>query len=372
MLAKPFSLILVYTIACFNLLFILSPFLAILLPFIDYQKGQFIISGSIISKLIDVFGFVIFLISFLMLFYLFLDFIFGFSVRASLKKCKKYEKYKEYDFLTPIFSQVKEKFGENSVHLYIKNSNEINAYAVASLGSRAIVISRGLIDHYLVLCPEPKMFLSAVRSIISHEMSHLINKDFLPSFIVMTNQKVTNFVSRILRLVFVGLANLVSFFPYGGRSSAFLMSVGYNFFNTFFTIFNSVVVYNIYEFLRKFTSRSIEYRCDKQASKAFGGKNMSFALSMLGEDGYFTIFSTHPKTTSRIKKIENIKSSEGVVKPTIIDSIINYFSLLFLAIITLVFAKMANVDILVRELIRNHEMLHRKLSILWNLLMKIY
>ncbi len=372
MFAKPFSLILVYVVACFNLLFILSPFLAFLLPFIDYQKGEFIISGSIFSKLIDIFGIVIFLISFLMLFYLFLDFIFGFSVRSSLKKCKKYEKYKEYDFLTPIMSQVKEKFGENSVHLYIKNSNEINAYAVASLGSRAIVITRGLIDHYLVLCPEPKMFLSAVRSVISHEMSHLINKDFLPSFIVITNQKVTNFISKLLRLIFIGLANLVSVFPYGGRSSAYLMSTGYNIFNSLFTFFNSVIVYNVYEFLRKFTSRSIEYRCDMQASKAFGGKNMALALSMLGENGYFTIFSTHPKTTSRIKKVENIKSSEGVIKPGFIDSLINYFSILFLMMLTLIFAKMANIDILVREIIRNNENLHRKLSLLWNLLMKIY
>ena len=40
--------------------------------------------------------------------------------------------------------------------------------------------------------------------------------------------------------------------------------------------------------------------------------------------------------------------------------------------VTLVFAKMANVDILLREIIRNHENLHRKLSLLWNLLMKIY
>ena len=372
MFAKPFSLILVYVITCFNLLFILSPFLAILLPFIDYQKGEFIISGSIFGKLVDVFGIVIFLISFLMLIYLFLDFIFGFSVRYSLKKCKKYEKYKEYDFLTPIFSQVKEKFGENSVHLYIKNTNEINAYAVASLGSRAVVITRGMIDHYLVLCPEPKMFLSAIRSIISHEMSHLINKDFLPSFITMTNQKVTNFISSVLHLIFLGIANLVSFFPYGGRSSAFLMSAGYNFFNTVFTFFNSFVVYNIYEFLSKVASRSIEYRCDMQASKAFGGKNMSFALSMLGENGYFTIFSTHPRTISRIKKIENIKSSEGIIKPALIDSIMNHFSLLFLVFITLIFAKIANIDILVREIIRNHEALHRKLSILWNLLMKIY
>ena len=307
-----------------------------------------------------------------MLLYLFLDFIFGFSVRSSLKKCKKYEKYKEYDFLTPVLAQIKEKFGESSVHLYIKNSSEINAYAVASLGSRAIVVTRGLIDHYLVLCPEPKMFLSAIRSVMSHEMSHLINKDFLPSFIILTNQKITNFISYLLRFVFIGIANLVSVFHYGGKSSAFLMASGYNFFNSIFTIFNSTIVYNIYEFLRRFISRSIEYRCDMQASKAFGGKNMALALSMLGENGYFTIFSTHPKTTSRIKKIENIKSSEGLIKPTIIDSMINYFSILFLMMLTLIFAKMANIDILIREIIRNHENLHRKLSLLWNLLMKIY
>ncbi len=372
MFAKPFSLILIYIIACFNLLFILSPFLAILLPFIDYQKGAFVISGSILQKIFDILQIVIFAISFLMICYLFLDFIFGFSVRASLKKCKKYEKYKEYDFLTPIFLQVKEKFGENSVRLFIKNSNEINAYAVGSLGSKAIVISRGLIDHYLVSCPEPKMFLSAIRSVMSHEMSHLINKDFLPSFIILTNQKITNFVSRLLHFIFLILSRFINIVPYGGRSSAFLMASGYSFFNTVFTFFNATIVYNVYEFLRKFVSRSIEYRCDMQASKAFGGKNMALALSMMGEGGYFTIFSTHPKTSARIKKIENIKSSEGTVKSRIFDDIANYFSIIFLFIITIIFAKIAKIDILVREIVQNHEALHRKLSILWNLLMKIY
>ena len=57
-----------------------------------------------------------------MLFYLFLDFIFGFSVRSSLKKCKKYEKYKEYDFLTPILTQVKEKFG--TLRFYYQGGDE--------------------------------------------------------------------------------------------------------------------------------------------------------------------------------------------------------------------------------------------------------
>jgi len=307
-----------------------------------------------------------------MILYMFLDYIFGFSVRSSLKNCKKYEKDQDFDFLTPILQQVKEKFQDNSVNLYIKNSNEINAYAVGSLGSKSIVITKGLIENFLVQCPEPKMFLSAIRSIVAHEMSHLINKDFIPTLIIITNQKVTNLISNILHFIFINIARFLSVIPYGGRASAFTMLYGYSFFNFIFTAFNRLVVYNVYEFLRKFASRSIEKRCDAQASRAFGGKNMVLALSMMGEGGYFTIFSTHPSTKSRIKNVSDIKIDDQIIKPRFFDSLANSLSFLMIFIFTLVFAKIAHIDLLVREIIRNNETLHRKLSFLWHLLLKIY
>jgi len=372
MLSKLIILVLVYIVCLCNLLFVLSPFLAFLLPFIDYQNGVFSVSSPLVFGLLKVFTTAIFSISFLMMMYLFLDFILGFSVFISLKNCKRFEKYKEYDFLTPVLTQVKEKFDENSIRLYIKNSNEINAFAVGSLGSKNIIISRGMIDHFLLICPEPKMFLSAIRSVISHEMSHLINKDFIPAYIIMVNQKFTNLVSSILYFLFYNIAKIINAFPSGGRASSFLMIYGYKFFNTVIIAFNSVIVYNLFEFIRKFVSRSIEYRCDYQASKAFGGKNMAFALSITGDNGYFTIFSTHPKTKSRIKKIEDIKMSDDTIRPALADSIANSIAFILFALTTLLFAKLAHIDLFIREILINHENIYRKLSYLWHLINKIY
>ncbi len=372
MFSKPFSFVLVYIVTVFNIVVLASPVLATAIPFIDFKSSVIVIDYSTYSHIKFAFLFLAFLVSFLMLLYLVLDFLFGFSMRASLKGCTRYEKINDYGFLTDLFDQVKNKFGEKNVKLYIKNSDEINAFAVSSLGGRAIVLTRGLINHYLVECPDPKMFLYALRSVVGHEMSHLVNKDFLPAFLIITNQKITNLVSSLIYIIFSLVIRIASMIPYGGKSSARVMSDSYSVLNFVITSFNRFVVFNIYEFLRRFISRSIEYRCDRQSAKAFGGQNMALALSMLSEGGYFTLFSTHPRTKARIKKVENVKMQDSVVRPGFLDSLANYFSLMFLIVTCLYFAKQAHVDLLLREYLRNHEAIHRKLSILLQLVSKFF
>ena len=370
MFSKPLNLVLVYIVTIFNIVILASPVLALAAPFINYHNNIISIDHGIYSKIKFSFLLLLFIVSFLMLCYMILDFIFGFSLRAALKNCVRYEKIKDYDFLTDLFDQVKNKFGERSVRLYIKNSDEINAYAVSSLGGRAIVLTRGLIDHYLVECHDPKMFLYALRSVIGHEMSHLVNKDFLPTFLIITNQKITNFVSSALHLVFSMVVRI-----YGaifGRSSSRVMYDTYSVLNFVITAFNRFVVYNLYEFLRRFISRSTEYRCDRQSARAFGGQNMALALSMMGEGGYFTLFSTHPGTKSRIKKVENVKIQDAIVRPGFFDILSNYFALMFLVVSCLYFAKQAQVDLMVRHFIRNHEAIHNKVTALWHLLSKLF
>ncbi|MFZ9470056.1 MAG: M48 family metalloprotease [Rickettsiales bacterium] len=372
MFAKLLSIALVFIVCCFNILYILTPFIAILIPFIDFNSGVLVVSRILFNNVFSLFIVTLFSLTFLMLFYMLLDFLFGFSARQSLKNCKKFEKYKQYDFLQPVMMQVKEKFQDNSIQLYIRNSDEINAFAVGSLSGKYIVISRGLIDHFFVCCPEPKTFLSAIRAVISHEMSHLINKDYVPGYLILTNQKITNLVSKFLHFFFVNFARLLSFIPYGGNQTAGFMYRSYLFIDIVVGFFNRVIVFNIYEFVRKFLSRSIEYRCDLQASKAFGGKNVALALTLLGEDSYFSLFSTHPKTKSRIKWVENIKISDKVIRPYFIDSLANYLAFMILIFFTLLFAKLSKFDLLIREIIRNHETIHRKLHFLWDLITKIY
>lgn len=151
MFAKPFSLILVYILTICNTMILISPIIAAAAPFIAVKGYTISLDYYIYAHMKFVFFFAAFLVSFLMVVYLFFDFLFGFSVRSSLKNCTRYEKVKDYDFLTDLFNQVKSKFGEKNVKLYIKNSDEINAYAISSLGNRAVVLTRGIIDHYLRL-----------------------------------------------------------------------------------------------------------------------------------------------------------------------------------------------------------------------------
>lgn len=373
MFAKPFNLVLVYIVTIFNITILASPLLALLVPFINRHNLTLTISASDVMQKMQMAIFILlFLVSFLMLFYFVLDFLFGFGMRASLKGCERYEKIKDYDFLTKIFEEVKDKFGEKSVKLYIKKSDEINAFAVSSLGGKAIVLTSGIIDHYLAESKDPKEFLYALRSIMGHEMSHLVNKDFLPTFLIMANQKITNFVSHLLHIIFKVCANIVSFLPFGGRISASLMIEAYNLLNFVIGAFNRFIVSNIYEFLRRFVSRVIEYRCDRQSAEAFGGKNMAFALSFLGESGYFTLFSTHPNTKKRIDKVQNVEMVDEIIRPRFIDDLTNYFSFMFLVVLCLFFAKKANIHLLTQEYIRNHEMINQKLSLLWQLMHKFF
>ncbi|MES2960953.1 MAG: M48 family metalloprotease [Pseudomonadota bacterium] len=372
MFAKPISLILVYVVTIFNIVILASPVLAVIVPFVQFNDNTIVIENDLFQRVKFVFLFICFLVSFLMLLYLVLDFLFGFSVKSSLKGCTRYEKIKDYDFLTDLFGQVKSKFGEKGVKLYIKNTDEINAYAISSLGSKAIVLTKGLINHYLTECPDPKQFLYALRSVIGHEMSHLVNKDFLPTFLILTNQKVTNFVSTILYFIFSLIIRGARMLPMGNEVAVYSMRKTYWILNLVITSFNRLVVYNLYEFLRRFISRSIEYRCDRQSAKAFGGRNMVVALSMLGETGYFTLFSTHPRTKSRMKKVEQIKIADEIVRPGFFDALSNYFSLMFLMVVCLYFAKQAHIDYYVRLYLNNHEVLNRKLTMLWRLISQFF
>jgi Zn-dependent protease with chaperone function len=343
-----------------------SPFLIIFFSLLNFQifslDQQSIDSSLKLSIFIS-----LFFISFLMLCYLFLDFLFGFSIKSSLKNCQRYEKIKDYDFLSEIFEQVKTSFDSANVKLYIKNSDEINAYAAASFNKKIIVLTHGIIKHYLIECDDPKKFLNAIRSVMAHEMSHLINKDFLPTFLIIANQKATNLLAGILDFLFRNLSRLLFLIP-KLRFLIIHLNKIYHLSRLILTSFNRFIVFNIYEFLRKFINRSIEYRCDKQAALAFGGHNMALALSMLGENGYFTLFSTHPNTQRRINKIYKIKAKDSEISANFFDSIANYFAIMFLMVICLYFAKEAGVDIWVRRYIENHQIIHEKIKNIYQII----
>ena len=354
MLSKPLSLALVYVLTVANFLVLSLPFLMAIFPFMKVADEQIIVNSQISFDPKMAFFLLVFLISSLMLFYLFIDFLFGLSVRSALQGCKRYDRLKNYHFLDEIFKQVQVKFAAKNTKLYIKNSDEINAFAIGGIGNKAIVLTKGLIEHYAKNTEDNQQFLLALRSILGHEMSHLVNKDFLPGLIVIVNQKVTNFISGILMLLFKIAIQTTTFFRVQNqRMAAIILSI-YNITDWILTFFNRHIVYNLYQFVRNFVSRSVEYRCDKQSAKAFGGMNMAFALSLLGKSGYFTLFSTHPATQRRIHKVEVVEEKNAIIRASILTRISNFIAILILPCICLYAAHLATLDDMVKIYLHNN------------------
>lgn len=158
MFAKPFNLILVYIVTTFNIVILSSPLIVFLIPFANHMGSGIEIPDNVLAKFNMALFLIIFLVSFFMLIYIFLDFLFGFAMRSSIKGCQRFEKNKDYDFLSKIFDEVKDKFGQHNVKLYIKNSQEINAFAVSSFWGKSIVLTDGIINHYLNNSQNPKEF----------------------------------------------------------------------------------------------------------------------------------------------------------------------------------------------------------------------
>lgn len=354
MFSKPLSLVLVYILTIFNFLILTLPFLAAIFPFIHIEGNNVVFAKYITFNPRLAALSLIFIISFLMICYLFLDFIFGFSVRSSLKDCKPYEKAGNYGFLEDIFNQVKQKFANRSAKLYIKSSDEINAFAVGGMSKKAIVLSSGLIEHYATHTENDSQFLLALRSILGHEMSHLVNKDFLPGLLIIINQRVTNFISSVLMMLFKITIQFATYFRVHNKRAAMIMLTIYNIFDWLLNCFNRYFVGSLYNFLRNFLGRAVEYRCDRQSAKAFGGINMAFALSLLGKSGYFTLFSTHPATARRIKRVEIVEEKNAIIRPSLLSRLSNFASILILPLICFYAAHLSKADLIIEFYLQQH------------------
>lgn len=366
MFTKPLNLMVVYILTIINFFILLLPFAAVIIFFIKLNQ-QFILQQIVRIDFRLLLHVLIFCISFLMILYLFLDSIFGFSTRASLKDCVNYEKLPDFAFLAPLFKEVKERFGRKDVRLYVSKSNEINAFAVGSMSRKAIVLTKGIIVHSLNNTKDRREFLLILRSIMGHEMSHLVNKDYLPALLIITNQKATHFISTILEFTIRFPVIILGYLRIRSRFFLEFALMIYSFVNKIVTFFNRKIVFNFYEFIRRFISRSIEYRSDRQAAHAFGGHNMALALALFGNSGYFTLFSTHPSTKSRIKKVINIeRKNNEIIRPLLSSSISNYLAFMFLIIICGISAKNSGMDKAIRYYITNHEILTEKAQFLFS------
>lgn len=331
MFYKLLSFILIYILSIINFAIILLPLLFIIVP-IFLMKIDIIETDSVIAIVLSI----LFLVSCVMNIMIIFDFIFGISSRKFLKDTENYDKLQDYLFLAYPFQEIKAKFNRHDVKLLISNSSEINAFAVGNMKKQYIVLTKGLITKYVMkLGPSEKMIVS-LKCIMGHEMSHLINKDYLPTLLLEINEYSTKFISNILYKFFQIFINIFKIIPFFGDLITYLVLTFYKICNYLLMFFYNHVILPLYKIIYLKISRNKEFRCDMQSALANGGINVSVALSVLDDGDYFTLFSSHPKVKTRLKRIQNVKQDDKTIKPIIANSFINFFAIVFIIFLPLI------------------------------------
>lgn len=302
MLGKCFSFLLVCFLSVCNFTLVFTPFLLVLF-FITTNIP------SLVQNMLTALQFIAFFTNACMIIYLVCDYMFGISIRRIIKKCVPCTQEQDYAFLNYIFDDVKKKFRRPEVQLLIKNSNEVNAFAVSSSRRKYVVLTKGIVHHMSKEAQNPREFRDVIQSIMGHEMSHLVNKDFLPGLLIAVNRSITSKLNVISLRIFNLFISILRFIPFIGSKLAWILNFISLRLHAFTHWFYKNVVMRVYIFLKRWISRGIEYRCDLQSAKAFGADNMSKALQFLGaKHNYFSIFSTHPNVESRIKHLSKVKT----------------------------------------------------------------
>lgn len=350
MLAKPLTFLLVFLLALINFIVLLIPISILLFPLMWLFKPLFIKAG------LNMLFLVISWLSGLMIAYVVFDTMFGITMRRMRKGCVDFAKASSVSGHAEImesFEWLKRKFQIKNVRLFLSPSlSEVNAYAIGSFSGGTITITMGLINKMHVGAKSQAEFIDAIRGILGHEMSHLVNQDFLPGMLTNASEACSKFVSKITRLVFVALATIFRIIPWFGSPIANLLVASYNFVNFAIMAFFKFVFRPLYNFMLKFFGRSIEYRCDRESAYAYGGQKMAKALAMLGKGSYFSLFSTHPSTSSRIRHVENVLPQSGNIRSAIINNFSNFASMVLVVFICLYSSHLANMPELYGHFVR--------------------
>lgn len=326
MLAKPLIFSLLFLLTVVNFMIMLLPFGLAVFPLLSFFQFDATEHGDSIILI------AVCLVSTLMMLFLLFDTIFGITVKRFTKGALPFERLgalEGRDDILHAFELLKRKFNSPKVKLLVDpDMDSINAYAVGSFKRKRVVLTMGLIHFLATRADSYHHFIEAVRGIIGHEMSHLVNKDYLPALLMIANDAATRMLSKLLWLFFVGFVRLFNTIPGIGYHLAGGMVMLYNGFSMIISAFFKMILMPVYNFCKRFLSRRIELRCDRQSAYAFGGQAIARALGLFGKSCYFSLFSTHPKNKIRIKKVKNIAARAGMISATWPDRLANFAALI--------------------------------------------
>lgn len=343
MFSKILSFILVYLLSIANFLVVLSPLTFLML-------GKYFLAASSQGRYIESLVFMsISATSALMLLFLFFDFCFSSSVRYYAKRGILSTKKDEYNDISEAFEKIKSKFNKQNVQLYITKSEEVNAYAVGSLRRNIVVVTTSLLNMYRSNTETKKEFLTCIECILSHEMSHIINKDYFTALLLIINERANNFVSKIIWLFFTLIVRIFNIIPIIGKYLSIIVDSLYSALDFIISFFYKYIMLTLYKFIQLQISKNIEYRADRQGAQVMGGDNMANTLAMLGDNGYFSIFSSHPSTKNRVKSVGNVNALDNTIKPVFGVNITFLMSFLILVSACYYSYELAKVDSLIRD-----------------------
>jgi len=251
---------------------------------------------------------VIFSVNALIVGFLILDYVFGFTLWGVNKNAKPAHKVEGADMLVRAFNMVQKRFKGRKAKLYIQlGGNSVNAFAIGSLRKRRITIGEGLINSIMAQNKKDSEIFDAYCGVIAHEMSHLIHQDYLPGMLLYINQRAIDFISRFLHIILYTLLYVFMMLPFIRAYMVVVYKLLYHLLNKILRLFYRFIIMPLYRFLQHYLSRAIEYRCDRDSAHAVGPSGMIRVLQCLGKGSYITIFSTHPSSRARIKRLQNLR-----------------------------------------------------------------
>ena len=312
-----------------------------------------------------------FLLSCLMFFYVCLDFLFGFTARSSIKSTKGYKhpSFKKYfSAIDEVLKDCKQKFRIFRLGIVIEKSQRVNAFAVGSFYKNYVILTVGLLEHLMQRSENEEEFKVVLRSVIGHEISHLINKDFLPGAILMFNRKATSRVANVYSFCFAVVFLALSRFPALGKVSSRVVNAIFSVVRYVVMFFMEKIVMKLYKVFSNILTRSIEYRSDRESGMAFGGKPMALALALIGGDGYNNIFSSHPSTISRVKLVEGLPKANGIIKEKFIISISNAIIVIFTLYLPFYLAKVLELDVMYSKIMYSYGLANQYYGKAWSVL----
>ncbi len=304
-------------------------------------------AGQIFQYIGEFWWLCLFIISAGMCFYIILDFIFGFTVTNMSRGTKDIRTVKQYEKIYEIFTVICEKFRRKNVRLHIMQDETINAYALGTFNKSRIFITTGLMQHMQGESADDDEFYKSISGVLGHEMSHIVNMDFLPGTLSYIAEKTMHRISYFLDCAVMIVGAIVSVVPVFGKLTKMFILKVYQFVNTIFVeLCYQKIVLPLDYFISMMLSRRVEYRSDRDSAKALGGDCIAIALEKLNDSSgvWRSIFSTHPPMKYRIKKATKISKTDDSIhiSPSFITDFANMWCIVMLFFATICLGFKAN------------------------------